>query len=50
MQTTHITDPETGHWEQVVSPERLREILKADGDSEERPRDFTPYDEWLLPD
>jgi len=32
---------------QLVSPERLREILDADGDTYDRPQDFGPEDEWF---
>lgn len=31
---------------QVVSPDRLREILDADGDDYEPPSGFGPDDEW----
>ena len=37
---------EGGHVVQIVSPERLREILDAAGESYDRPRDFGPRDEW----
>lgn len=43
---THRVDRETGHVVQLVSPERLREILVADGESLARPKDFGPNDEW----
>ena len=45
-QTTHRRDQETGNMMQIVTPERLREILDADGDDYERPSDFGPDDEW----
>lgn len=43
---THRTDPETGRAIQIVSPERLREILDEDGDTYDRPKDFGQDDEW----
>lgn len=43
---THRKDPETGALRQCVCPERLREILRADGESLDRPKDFGPQDEW----
>lgn len=43
---THRVDRETGHVVQLVSPERLREILVADSESLARPKDFGPNDEW----
>ena len=46
METTHRRDQETGNMVQIVTPERLREILDADGDDYERPSDFGPDDEW----
>lgn len=33
---------------QVVSPERLREILDADGEDYDRPKDFGPDDDWVV--
>jgi hypothetical protein len=33
---------------QLVSAERLREILDEDGDTHERPKDFGPDDEWFV--
>jgi hypothetical protein len=45
---THDTDPYDGHVRQLVTPERLREILDADGDTYDRPRDFGPDDEWVV--
>lgn len=45
-ETTHELDLETGNYRQIVSPERLREILDADGDSYERPDWLTDDDEW----
>lgn len=35
-----------GRLVQIVSPERLREILDADGDSYERPDFIGPDDQW----
>lgn len=49
-ETTHRKDPDTGNMRQVVSPERLREILDADGDSYDPPSDFGPDDEWNVAD
>lgn len=46
---THQKD-EDGNLQQIVTPARLREILDADGDSHERPRDFGPDDEWNVGD
>lgn len=43
---THRRDPDTGNYVQVVSPERLREILRADGDTLDPPSGFGPNDEW----
>jgi hypothetical protein len=48
-ETTHRYDRERGHLVQIVSPERLRQILLADGDDCSRPKDFGPLDEWELP-
>jgi len=47
---THRVDRETNKTVQVVSPERLREILDADGDSHDRPKHFGPDDEWDVAD
>ena len=43
---THQTDPVTGHAIQIVTPELLREILDAQGESYDRPKGFGPDDEW----
>jgi hypothetical protein len=43
---THKLDRETGHYVQIVSPERLRAILKSDGDTLEKPTDFGESDQW----
>jgi hypothetical protein len=45
-QVTHRIDPETNHMIQIVSPEELRRILRADGDTLEKPSDFGADDEW----
>lgn len=45
-ETTHTRDPETGAMRQIVSAERLREILDAEGSDYSRPGDFSPSDEW----
>ncbi len=37
-----------GRLVQVVTPERLREILDEDGDDCVRPRNFGPSDEWIV--
>jgi hypothetical protein len=42
---THRPD-EHGIMRQIVSAERLREILDTDGDDYIRPKDFKPEDEW----
>lgn len=43
---THEVDRETKRVVQLVSAERLREILDEDGETYERPRDFGADDEW----
>lgn len=48
-EVTHTVDPD-GHMVQVVSPQRLREILDADGDDYSRPSHFGPDDEWSVSD
>lgn len=45
-EVTHRPDPDDGHMRQIVSPQRLREILDADGETYERPKGFGPADEW----
>lgn len=45
---THQPDPDTGRLVQIVSPERLTEILLDDGETLERPSDFGPDDEWYV--
>ena len=47
---THTRDRETKRLVQVVSPERLRDLLEADGDDYTRPRDFAADDEWDVAD
>lgn len=50
---THTKDTdESGrnYMRQVVSPKRLREILRKDGDALDRPKDFGPLDEWDVGD
>lgn len=47
---THQYDPDTGHIRQIVSPQRLREILDASDDNYDRPKDFRPNDEWNVKD
>lgn len=48
---THRTDPATGRFVQVVSPGRLRELLRAKGESFERPDFFfSADDEWKVTD
>ncbi len=42
---THQRD-EDGRMVQLVTPERLREILDAEGSDYSRPSDFTAADEW----
>lgn len=46
MELTHRYDKETGHLVQIVSPQRLRELLDEHGENYERPKDFKPEDEW----
>lgn len=43
---THQRDPDDGHMRQIVSAQRLREILDKDGESYDRPKEFRPDDEW----
>jgi len=43
---THQPDPDDGHLIQIVTPERLREVLDADGETYDRPADFGPEDQW----
>jgi hypothetical protein len=45
-EVTHRRDPDDGHMVQLVSPERLREILDADGETYDPPSGFGPDDEW----
>ena len=45
---THVVDQDTGHMIQVVTPERLREILDEDGDTHDRPEHFAPLDQWYV--
>lgn len=45
---THIVID--GKAKQIVSPERLQEILNDDGESYERPKHFGTDDEWNLPE
>jgi hypothetical protein len=45
-EVTHQVDSKTGNMIQLVSPERLREILDADGEDYERPSHFGLDDEW----
>lgn len=45
-ETTHRRNKDTGHYVQLVSPERLREILLADGETLDPPSGFGPEDEW----
>jgi hypothetical protein len=43
---THRVDRETRRVVQLVSAERLREILDEDGEDYARPRHFGADDEW----
>lgn len=43
---THRFDRDEKRMRQIVSPERLREILDAGGESYNPPKDFGPDDEW----
>ena len=45
-EVTHRRDPDTGLYRQIVSPERLREILRRDGDTLDPPAGFGAGDEW----
>ena len=45
-ETTHEVDPETKKYVQVVTARRLREVLRASGDTLTRPSWFGPEDEW----
>lgn len=47
-ETTHRQDPDTGHYVQIVSPARLREILDDDGEDYDPPSGFGPHDEWIV--
>ena len=47
-EVTHRRDPWTGNMRQLVSPERLREILDQDGETYDPPDDFGPEDEWFV--
>lgn len=47
---THRRDPDTGRMVQVVTPERLSQILRRDGDTLDRPSDFDDDDEWEVTD
>lgn len=47
---THRKDPDDGHMIQLVSPQRLREILDEDGETYERPDGFGSNDEWIVSD
>lgn len=46
-QITHEEDRD-GRIVQIVTPERLREILDQDGESYEAPDHFGPGDEWQV--
>lgn len=37
-----------GHMVQIVTAQRLREILDQDGDTHDKPKDFGPQDEWKV--
>lgn len=50
MEITHAPSPETGELRQIVSPQRLTEILRASGDTLDRPDWFGPNDEWEVED
>lgn len=45
-QITHVVDPDDGHLTQIVTAAELRRILRADGETLDRPDDFGPLDEW----
>lgn len=49
-QTTHVNevdDQGRRYLRQVVSAAELRRILRRQGESTARPKDFGPLDEWL---
>lgn len=46
---THQRDQD-GRMRQIVSAERLTEILIRDGDTLDKPDDFGPGDEWFVAD
>ena len=46
---THVMDPD-GHYRQIVSPRRLRELLEQDGQSLKRPTHLSDSDDWLVDD
>ena len=49
--TAEITHrQEDGRMVQVVTPERLTEILREQGESLAKPKDFGPNDEWCVCD
>lgn len=45
---THVA--RDGRLVQIVSAARLREILRSDGDTLDRPRDWEDEDEWDVGD
>ena len=48
MQITHKAID--GKLVQIVSATSLRKILRQNGDTKERPKDFGPDDEWRVAD
>ena len=50
MEITHIIDQRTRRYVQIVSPQRLREILDLEGSNYTPPKDFRPEDEWVVED
>jgi len=45
---THMLDDGTGRMVQLVTPERLTEILLDDGNTLDRPAGFRAGDEWFV--
>ena len=46
-QITHKQD-DNGIMRQLVTPAELRRMLRANGDTLSRPKDFAPDDEWFV--
>lgn len=48
MEITHRADPDDGHMIQIVGPACLTRMLREQGETLDRPRDFGERDEWLV--